>query len=232
MSPPCGWRPCGRLGDETRHEATAHKLRTPGCGAAHMQSTRCAVHLILRLRSTPYAGGPKLCARATLRSRETLRWLASLRGLDSSITSITSVEHLEIAELMAGCAMHIFFGWGSMDVDAAAHPFLRRLAGLLARHTSLTLSIEAHCGLNLWFLLSRIVRHRAAPRREVGAAIAVGGRGGDEGERLAVRSRPAGMARARALRRAPTVVLALLVRRACGQRQGGRGGTGRGRRRH
>ena len=41
----------------------------------------------------------------------------------------------------------IFFGMGSFDVASSAFPVLRKLATLLQRHTSLTLYIEAHCGL-------------------------------------------------------------------------------------
>ena len=67
---------------------------------------------------------------ANLRSRDTLRWLASLRGLDSS-AGISSVEHIEIAEVMADLSTSIFFGWGSMEVDEGAHPSLRALISAL-----------------------------------------------------------------------------------------------------
>ena len=81
-----------------------------------------------------------------LRSRETLRYLAELRGHPTTL-GISSVEHLEVAEVMAECKASIFFGWGSTDVDNGALPSLRRLAQLLERHKTLELSIEAHCGL-------------------------------------------------------------------------------------
>mmetsp|Transcript_33951 Transcript_33951/g.56143 ORF Transcript_33951/g.56143 Transcript_33951/m.56143 type:complete len:308 (+) Transcript_33951:94-1017(+) len=94
-------------------------------------------------------GSFAICCRAVhanLRSVSTLRWVASLRGLDSS-SGISSVEHIELAEVMATCTSSIFFGWGSMDVDQSANASLRSLARALDRHQSLHLSIEAHCGL-------------------------------------------------------------------------------------
>ena len=81
-----------------------------------------------------------------LRSRETIRFLAELRGLGDTL-GISSVEHLEVAEVMAQCKASIFFGWGSTTVHSGANSSLQRLAKLLHRHPSLELSIEAHCGL-------------------------------------------------------------------------------------
>ena len=81
-----------------------------------------------------------------LASKETLRYLAELRGHPTSL-GISSVEHLEVAEVMAECKASIFFGWGSTHVDDGALPSLRRLATLMNRHENLELSIEAHCGL-------------------------------------------------------------------------------------
>ena len=54
---------------------------------------------------------------------------------------------------MATCASNIYFGWGSMTVVASARPSLRKVASLLDRHKSLTLSIEAHCGLEARFAM-------------------------------------------------------------------------------
>ena len=82
-----------------------------------------------------------------LREPETLRWLASLRGLEASTCSISSIEHLEIAETMAKCASAIFFDWGSTTVERRANASLVKVAKILCRHTSLQLSVEAHCGL-------------------------------------------------------------------------------------
>lgn len=83
--------------------------------------------------------------RSTLKSPDTLRWLAELRGLDPRC--IASVEHIQLAEVMAELSSSIFFPWGSIQVDDGALPSLRKIAKLLARHASLSLSIEAHCGL-------------------------------------------------------------------------------------
>ena len=85
--------------------------------------------------------------RSNLRSRDTLRWLAELRGLDHK--SIASIEHIELAEAMANLSSSIFFRWGSLEIDECAFPSLQKIAKMLARHTSLSLSIEAHCGLEL-----------------------------------------------------------------------------------
>jgi len=82
-----------------------------------------------------------------LRSVDTLRWLASLRGLEEGAAGISSIKHLEIAETMATCANAIFFDWGSTTVDASAMPSLIKVAKILARHAKLQLSVEAHCGL-------------------------------------------------------------------------------------
>jgi len=85
--------------------------------------------------------------QSNLRSRATLRWLSELRGLDQSSAQIASIEHIEIAEVMAEVSSTIAFGWGSMDLDPACLPSLRRVARLLHKHPTLSLSIEAHCGL-------------------------------------------------------------------------------------
>ena len=87
-----------------------------------------------------------------LRSTETLYFLTQLRGLESSL-GISSVQHLEVAETVAQCKASIFFGWGSMSVDASANASLQRLATLLHRHPAINLSIEAHCGLEAHFAM-------------------------------------------------------------------------------
>ena len=88
-----------------------------------------------------------------LRSRHTIQWLADLRGLQGDLAGISSVEHLEIAEVMASVTSNIYFGWGGMDVDARVHPSLVRLAQLLHRHRNISISIEAHCGLEARFAM-------------------------------------------------------------------------------
>jgi outer membrane protein OmpA-like peptidoglycan-associated protein len=84
--------------------------------------------------------------RSRLRERSTLQWLADLRGLVKS-AEISTIEHLELAGAMAKLSASISFAWGSMSIDASAGPSLQRIAQLLSKHSSLTLSIEAHCGL-------------------------------------------------------------------------------------
>lgn len=92
--------------------------------------------------------GEHLCSGATL------RWLSEIRGLPlSSSGRVSSIEHLELAEAMAQLASSIFFGWGSMTVDSSADVHLRTLATILSRHPALTLSIEAHCGLEALFAM-------------------------------------------------------------------------------
>ena len=84
--------------------------------------------------------------RSRLRERSALQWLADLRGLVKS-AEISTIEHLELAGAMAKLSASISFAWGSMSIDASAGPSLQRIAQLLSKHSSLTLSIEAHCGL-------------------------------------------------------------------------------------
>ena len=87
-----------------------------------------------------------------MRSRDTLRWLADLRGLGDD-TGISCVEHIELAEAMGKLDKKIFFGWGSLSVDRSIFPSMHTLARLLSKHSSLTLSIEAHCGLEAKFAM-------------------------------------------------------------------------------
>ena len=110
---------------------------------------RDEVNLVAATLDGTSLGSFAICCKAVhtnLRSVDTLRWLTSLRGLDPR-AGICSIAHIEIAEAMAACSSSIHFGWGSMSVVSSAFPSLRKLAVLLQKHTSLTLSIEAHCGL-------------------------------------------------------------------------------------
>ena len=86
--------------------------------------------------------------RDNLRDADALRWLAELRGLDPATTGISCVEHIELAEAMASLETSIGFDRGSVDVRPAALPSVGRVVEMLRRHTSLTLSVEAHCGLD------------------------------------------------------------------------------------
>jgi hypothetical protein len=102
-----------------------------------------------------------------LRSRDTLRWLSEVRGLDPG--SISSVEQLELAETMATLSSSIYFGMGSFEVDPAALPSLRRCAQMLQRHRNLTLYIEAHCGLEAIYHLPAPGQARAYTEERAGA---------------------------------------------------------------
>ena len=48
---------------------------------------------------------------------------------------------------MADLETSIAFGYGSLELEDAALPSVTRVVEMLRRHTALTLSIEAHCGL-------------------------------------------------------------------------------------
>ena len=85
--------------------------------------------------------------RDNLQDGNVLRWLAELRGLDPITTGITTVEHIAMAEAMSELETSIAFAQGSLDLKEEALPSIRSVVAMLLRHTSLTLSIEAHCGL-------------------------------------------------------------------------------------
>ena len=89
--------------------------------------------------------------RRQLSERATLQWLADLRGLGVRCADISTIEHLELAVAMAKLSASISFAWGSMSIDETAQPSLLRIAQLLSKHSSLILSIEAHCGLEAKF---------------------------------------------------------------------------------
>lgn len=110
------------------------------------------------------AVGRIICAEATL------RWLSEIRGLPlRSSGRVSSIEHLELAEVMSSCSSSIFFDWGSMDVVPSALPHLQNLAVLLFRHPSLTLSIEAHCGLEAQYAMPLPGQARAFTRQRADA---------------------------------------------------------------
>jgi outer membrane protein OmpA-like peptidoglycan-associated protein len=87
-------------------------------------------------------------ARDNLRDANALRWLAELRGLDPATTHIACVAHIELAETMAELETSIGFDRGSVEIQVSAMPSIRKVVHMLRRHTALTLSIEAHCGLD------------------------------------------------------------------------------------
>lgn len=109
--------------------------------------------------------------REHLGSPATLKWISELRGLQ--LTNVGCVEHLELAEAMATVTTCTYFGWASFEVDPAAVPGLRRLAQMLARHPSLRLSIEGHCGLEAQYHLFSARQARDYTRRRAEAVAQV-----------------------------------------------------------
>ena len=79
-----------------------------------------------------------------LKSKNTLRWLADLRGIPHSLDNF---EQLELAEAMANFKSMIFFNWSDTNLANPDHVSLGVVARALHRHSSLSLSIEAHCSL-------------------------------------------------------------------------------------
>ena len=119
------------------------------CHAVHIHlSDRSALRWLAELRGLPTAAISSVVSTAGLKLRS-CRSLVVLVPVcsGSPFSSLGGQEHLELAEIMAHLSVSIFFGWGSMEVDEGSHASLQRLAKLLARHPSLELSIEAHCGL-------------------------------------------------------------------------------------
>eukprot|EP01047_Picozoa_sp_COSAG01_P037310 COSAG01_NODE_2957_length_6795_cov_8.325119_5_plen_217_part_00 len=86
-------------------------------------------------------------ARDNLHDPMQLRWLAELRGLDPEQSGISSVEHIHIAEALSSMQTSVAFEYQSVRLVPAALPSVRRVADLLLQHTSLSISVEAHCGL-------------------------------------------------------------------------------------
>eukprot|EP01051_Picozoa_sp_SAG22_P002456 SAG22_NODE_110_length_19679_cov_45.046527_8_plen_242_part_00 len=101
-------------------------------------------------------------ARDNLQDGTVLRWLAELRGLDPHTTKISCLEHIELAEAMAELESSIAFGYGSLELEEASIPSVRRVVELIGRHQSLQLSIEAHCGLEAPAAFARNFTRRRA----------------------------------------------------------------------
>ena len=78
------------------------------------------------------------------RTQRRLRWLADLRGIPHSLDNF---EQLELAEAMANFKSMIFFNWSDTNLANPDHVSLGVVARALHRHSSLSLSIEAHCSL-------------------------------------------------------------------------------------
>lgn len=81
-----------------------------------------------------------------LRNPATLRWIADLRGITRA-AGISCLEHLELAEAVADLECSIAFAYGETKLPKTAQPKVSRFANLMARLDKLTISIEAHCGL-------------------------------------------------------------------------------------
>jgi outer membrane protein OmpA-like peptidoglycan-associated protein len=113
-----------------------------------------------------------------LRDACQLRWLAEVRGLDPwQIGSIGCVEHLEIAEAMGGLETSISFQYGSLELEDEALPSIQRVSDMLRRHQGLSISIEAHCGLEAQ---ARFAEHFTR-RRAMAVRRALEKCAGDEG---------------------------------------------------
>ena len=102
-----------------------------------------------------------------MKSIQTLRWLGDLRGIPHSLDNL---EQLELAEAMANFKSMIFFRWSDTNLANPDYGSLGVVARALHRHSSLSLSIEAHCSLegmlhlptrgkNLFFLMYSMAKH-------------------------------------------------------------------------
>lgn len=79
--------------------------------------------------------------RDNLRDACQLRWLAEVRGLEN-FQEIGCVEHIEIAEAMAGLETSISFRYGSIELEDEALPSIQRVTDMLRRHQHLSISVE------------------------------------------------------------------------------------------
>ena len=70
--------------------------------------------------------------RDNLQDGSVLRWLAELRGLDPTAAGISTVEHIAMAEAMAGLETSISFDQGSLDLREGALPSIRKVVGARA----------------------------------------------------------------------------------------------------
>lgn len=77
----------------------------------------------------------------------------------------TTLQHLQLADVMAKMSTNTFFDWGSFEVVPSAYPALRRLAQLLDQHKELKVSIEGHCGLEAIYRMAS-ARHAKSYSRE------------------------------------------------------------------
>jgi len=116
--------------------------------------------------------------RDNLRDACQLRWLAEVRGLDPQ--QIGCVAHLEIAEAMAELETSISFSYGSLELEQEALPSIQRVTDMLRRHQDLSISIEAHCGLEAQARFAEhFTRRRALAVRRAMEECAGGGEGAE-----------------------------------------------------
>ena len=99
-------------------------------------------------RSLNALGMTCLFVSKELRSPDTVRWLANIRSI---LAHVTNLEQLQIAESVNKIETQIEFMWGAMELATEAKETLAPALGILAKildnHPSLSVSIEAHCGL-------------------------------------------------------------------------------------
>ena len=102
-----------------------------------------------------------------LSSKETLQWCARLRGIQQhSASSMTTLEHIELAECMAELETAIDFQYGDARLQEKSLPALAKFAAFLNRHSTITVAIEGHCGLEAPRAMARtFTRHRCAAVR-------------------------------------------------------------------
>ena len=105
-------------------------------------------------------------------------------------SGITSPEHIELAEAMADLETSIGFDRGQVEVKDSALPGMRRVVAMLRRHTTLKMSIEAHCGLDAPEDFARMFSQRRAlsVRRRMAEIAEAQGAAGGLADRLLTRA--------------------------------------------
>ncbi|KAJ1456498.1 hypothetical protein M885DRAFT_517237 [Pelagophyceae sp. CCMP2097] len=84
--------------------------------------------------------------RANVRSEETVRYIASLRGTPFA-REISSLEQIALVEALHKLKTDIRFRFQDVRLDDSSRAPLRSFAALLLRHSTFQVSIEGHCGL-------------------------------------------------------------------------------------
>eukprot|EP00588_Corethron_pennatum_P022692 CAMPEP_0194335880 /NCGR_PEP_ID=MMETSP0171-20130528/71075_1 /TAXON_ID=218684 /ORGANISM="Corethron pennatum, Strain L29A3" /LENGTH=227 /DNA_ID=CAMNT_0039099133 /DNA_START=1 /DNA_END=684 /DNA_ORIENTATION=+ len=87
-----------------------------------------------------------------------------------------TLEHISLADSIEELKTSIRFRYRGVYLDSFSHAPLRRFAGLLLRHSSMTVSIEAHCGLEVPRNMGySFARERAKSVRTLLVGFGVGG---------------------------------------------------------